>query len=247
MILCQSDDSKPCEICKSCIELKNDNNPDFIQIEPKDGNIKIDEVRNIQQKVLEKPVISDKKVYVITDADTMTKEAQNCLLKTLEEPPKFVTIILTGSNENMFLNTIKSRCTKIYFSKIEDEKLLNFIKEHYGFEIETSMIKACEGSIQKAIDIKDKIDIYQSVEQVFNNIEKYNLIDAINKLECIYKNKDEIFKILDYINVILLNKQMKNTHYIKYIEAVENARKNLKANSNYDMSIDNLLFNIWEE
>lgn len=118
MILCQSGEDKPCNKCKSCIELINNNNPDLIEIEPENGTIKIEKIRQMQEKVLEKPIISNKKVYVIKDAHLMTKEAQNCLLKTLEEPPSFITIIMTGSNESMFLNTIKSRCMKITFQKI---------------------------------------------------------------------------------------------------------------------------------
>ena len=90
---------------------------------PDEGKIKIEQLRNLQSKIIEKPIISNKKVYVIKDADTMTKEASNCLLKTLEEPPSYIIIILIGANESMFLNTIKSRCTKILFNKIEDDKL----------------------------------------------------------------------------------------------------------------------------
>lgn len=69
------------------------------------------------------PIVSKRKVYVIDDSEYMTKDAQNCLLKTLEEPPEFVTIILIVSNENFILNTIKSRCIKIYFNNLSDEEL----------------------------------------------------------------------------------------------------------------------------
>lgn len=79
----------------------------------------------MQEKILEKPIVSSKKVYVINDADLMTKEAQNCLLKTLEEPPEFVIIILVLANESKILNTVKSRCMRIFFSKLKDEELKN--------------------------------------------------------------------------------------------------------------------------
>lgn len=118
MILCQGESIKPCNKCKSCVELEANNNPDLIEIEKIDGSIKIEKIRELQEKILEKPIISNKKVYIIKDADYMTLEAGNCLLKTLEEPPSFITIIMTGSNESMFLNTIKSRCMKISFNKI---------------------------------------------------------------------------------------------------------------------------------
>lgn len=62
-----------------------------------------------------------------------------------------------------------------------------------------------------------------------------------------YQNKENIYEILEYINITLSNKLLDNPKYIRYIEVVEQTKKNLKANSNYDMSIDNMLYKIWEE
>ena len=92
MILCTSE-NKYCNNCKSCIEFDTNNNPDFRIIEPDGNSLKIEQIREFQNKVSEKPIISDRKVYIINNSDKMTQEAQNCLLKTLEEPPEFVTII----------------------------------------------------------------------------------------------------------------------------------------------------------
>ena len=117
-ILCLEKNMQDCK-CKSCIEFDSDNNPDFQLIEATDGKIKIDQIREMQRKIAEKPIISSQKVYLIDDADTMTVEAQNCLLKTLEEPPEYITIILICSNEDTMLSTIKSRCTRMHFEPIE--------------------------------------------------------------------------------------------------------------------------------
>lgn len=177
----------------------------------------------------------------------MTKEAGNCLLKTLEEPPSFVTIIMTGSNESMFLNTIKSRCMKIVFGKIQDNVLKEFLINNYNIELDNNILKACEGSIEKALKVNEKKEEYEQALRIFSNIENYKLLDVINKLDFIYKNKEDIYDILDYINIILSSKQLENPKYIRYIEAVEQAKKSLKANSNFDMSIDNMLYKIWNE
>lgn len=249
MILCEDNtNDKPCNKCKSCIEMENNNNPDFTLIQPIDTKIKIEQIRELQSKILEKPIISNKKVYVIKEADTMTQEASNCLLKTLEEPPEYITIILIGANESMFLNTIRSRCTKILFRKINDEILKKFLEDRYNFQnINNNMLKVFDGSIQKAISINEKHEVYEELERVFSNIEKLGLLDVLNKIDCLYKNKEDIYEILDYINVILFNKSIKNPKYLKYIEVVEQTKKSLKLNSNYDMCIDNLLYQIWEE
>ena len=246
MILCQGTHIKPCNQCKSCIEIENDNHPDLIEIEPENSTIKIDKIRKMQEKVLEKPIISRKKVYIIKDADCMTKEAGNCLLKTLEEPPSFITIIMTGANEGMFLNTIKSRCMKIVFNKIQDDALKEFSRKN-GIQLEDSLLKACEGSIEKLLSVNEKKEQYQKTQEVFTNIEKYQLLDVINKLDFLYNNKEDIFETLDYINIILQEKILERPNYIRYIEAVEQTKINLKENSNYDMSIDSMLYKIWEE
>ena len=132
-ILCLND-IKYCNNCKSCIEFSSNNNPDFLYIEPDGNNIKIEQIREMQKKIQEKPIISQKKVYIIDNADQMTQEAQNCLLKTLEEPPEFATIILIGSNENAFLSTIKSRCMIIHFQPINNVEISNYLQQNYGTE-----------------------------------------------------------------------------------------------------------------
>lgn len=131
-ILCLSQE-KPCNKCKSCIEFETYNNPDFSILKPESNSIKIDEIRELTKKVYEKPVVSTRKVYIINDSECMTKEAQNSLLKTLEEPPEYVTIILITSNENLFLPTIKSRCIKVTFNKLTNEELASILKKEYGY------------------------------------------------------------------------------------------------------------------
>lgn len=247
MILCNKQEYT-CTNCKSCIQFLEDNHPDFSLIKPEDGTIKIEKIRQMQSKILEKPISSTKKVYVIKNADLMTKQASNCLLKTLEEPPPFVTIILTGTNENLFLNTIRSRCTKIQFSKISDNELKNYLEEKYNYEnLSIELIKAFNGSITNALKIYEQRQNYEEIEKIFSNIEKYKLVDVLGKLDCLYKNRENIEEILDYISIIFYKKSLQNKKYIQYIETIEKVKKSLKSNSNYDMSIDRLVFKLWEE
>ena len=247
MILCL-DDNKYCNHCKSCIEFDTNNNPDFVLISPDGNNIKIEQIRDIQKRIQEKPIISEKKVYIIDNADLMTTEAQNCLLKTLEEPPEFAVIILIGSNSNTFLPTIKSRCTIMNFNKISDEEMTKYLREKCDVKnIDQNMLYMYQGSIGKALELKEKQEEYKNIENIINNINRYDLIDFINNAEILYKSKEEINDILDYINVILLNKAKDEYLYTNCIQIVENTKKRLKQNANYDMSIDNMLFNIWEE
>ena len=236
--------SKDCK-CKSCIEFDSNNNPDFQMIENEDGKIIIKQIRDMQKTIAEKPIISNKKVYIIDNADTMTKEAQNCLLKTLEEPPEYITIILICSNEDNLLSTIKSRCTRMQFGPIKNEEIKRYIKERYpGQEISDNIINLSQGSIGKTIKLSENNVIYENIEKILLNMQNKDLIEIVQMAEEIYKTKEEISSVLDYMNVILLKLSKQNIKYIRCIEIVEQTKKRLKVNSNYDMCIDNLLFNM---
>lgn len=247
MLLCLND-TKYCNNCKSCLEFDNNNQPDFLQIRPDGNSIKIEQIRELQKRIQEKPIISSRKVYIIDDADLMTQESQNCLLKTLEEPPAFSTIILIGSNENAFLPTIKSRCMILHFQKIEDEEMRAYLANQLGLtNVSQTMLDTYQGSIGKAINLKDKQEEYLALENMLYDLNKKDLIDILKEAEPLYKAKEEINEILDYLNIILLKMAKENYVYTNCIEIVENTKKRLKQNANYDMCIDNMLFNLWEE
>ena len=243
-ILCLSE-NKSCNYCKSCIEFDGNNNPDFFCIEPEGSSIKIGQIRELQKRIQEKPIISEKKVYIIDQADLMTKEAQNCLLKTLEEPPEYITIILVCSNEDTMLSTIKSRCTRMHFEAIENSEVKKFININYpDIEMSDKIIELAQGSIGKAIKLNGNKEVYENIEKILLSMQTKDIIDVIQMSEGIYKSKEDIKSILEYMNVMLLELSRQNKKYINCIEIVEDTKKRLKANSNYDMCIDNLLFNM---
>lgn len=246
-ILCLNQDNNKNCTCKSCIELETNNNPDFSIIEPDGNSIKIEQIRELQKRMQEKPIISNNKVYIIDDADMMTTEAQNCLLKTLEEPPEYATIILIGSNENLFLPTIKSRCMILHFEPISNENIKKYLQNELALSnIDDEMLDIFQGSIGKAIELKDKKEEYEKIIAFVENLDKKDIIDLYKLAEPIYKSKEEIFEILDYINILLLKKARQNYLYTDCIQIVEDTKKRLKQNGNYDMCIDNLVFNLKE-
>lgn len=242
-ILCL--DKEQTEDCISCIKWNSSNHPDFYQIEPENKTIKIEQIRAMQERISEKPITSNRKVYLIIDSDAMTKEAQNCLLKTLEEPPEYATIILTTSNESKLLNTIKSRCMKISFEAIEEQKIEDYLKNNLQIETSKELINLSEGSIGRAIILEQEKEIYEQVNNVINNLEKQDLINTLNSSEVLYKEKEKIQEILEYINVSLYHtKEIRKLNCIQY---VEETKKRILANGNYDMCIDYLLINLWKK
>ena len=246
-ILCVNEE-KPCNKCKSCIEFDTSNNPDFNIIEPDGNSIKIEQIRELVKKVYEKPIVSNKKVYIINDSNLMTKEAQNSLLKTLEEPPEYVTIILVASNENLFLPTIKSRCTKIIFNKLSNNELVAVLKKQYNYsEVSDLVLKIADGSVKKALNLREKEEEYTRINNLYSNLENISIIDIINSKEEIFKEKDQTIEALEYINLIFFDRINTNTKYIECMKIIEDTKDRLKKNSNFDMTIDNFNMTIWEE
>lgn len=253
MILCNGEDgNKPCNKCKSCIEFDSDNNPDFFVIEPDGNSIKIDQIRQMQKSVLEKPIESNKKVYIIDNCHLMTKESQNCILKTLEEPQEYIVIIMISSNEYSILPTVKSRCTKIYFKELSDSEIFKYIGNNYeGTLLENDLIKLCGGSISKADFILKKIDTLSQVKDFIINADHTNKLHFMQKSQFFSDNKDDINLILGYIYILLFQAIEKNKRningYINSMKIVEKTRLKLLNSNNFDMSIDNMLINMWEE
>lgn len=251
LILCMSENKLECNNCESCVKFSSQNHPDFIKVEPDGNSIKIAQMREMQENIYQKPIVSSKKVFIINNAEKMTQEAQNSLLKTLEEPPSYIVIILIVSNENLLLNTIKSRCLKLNFQNIEKTEILKYLESNnLSQEFTDNMINLCNGSIGKLEKISQNIELYRNVENIIINIlnARYDsVMDAINDSEILYKSKEKITSMLEYMEVIAYTYIQKNISYTEVINIIENTKNKLYTNCNYDMCIDELLIKIWEE
>jgi len=122
-----------CGICRACKKVLRNSHPDLRIIEQEDS-IKIEQSRSISKEIYEYPFESNKRVIIIDQADTMTHEATNALLKTLEEPPPFNLFILITALEREIPLTIKSRCTKISFGPIVVDDLKQFFLKSYKLD-----------------------------------------------------------------------------------------------------------------
>lgn len=249
-ILCIESKEDDCK-CKSCTCFITNNHPDVQIINEESETIKIATIREFIKSVYEKPILSEKKIFIINDADKMTKEAQNSLLKTLEEPPEYIVIILIASNADMLLTTIKSRCTKIAFEKLTTNEIKEILAEKNipVDNIPEKMYNLFDGSIERALKILENKEIYEKIEKLVNSLtEKTDKIDFLTKNKEIFI-KEEIYGILEYlsVNLFYLGKTQKSTRYLNCVKHVQETINHLKSNSNFDMSIDYMLFEIWEE
>ena len=117
-----TDDIDACGQCSNCVMFKAGTHPDFHFFSTENETIKVDEIRDLFEAVCITPHYSDRKVYVIDKADKMNVQAQNCILKTLEEPPDNVVIMLTADNPEVLLETILSRVIKYSFIRYKKRK-----------------------------------------------------------------------------------------------------------------------------
>ena len=134
---------------------------------------------------------------------------------------------------------------KVPFQKIEDEKIKEYMQKNRNIIMKSEEILLCEGSIAKAIEWQEKQDSYRAIEEIIQKIETQDLIDLFKQAEFLYKAKEDIYILLDAMIVLLYH--TKDEKKLNCIQYVEETKRRLLANSNYDMSIDNLLMKMWEE
>jgi len=148
-----SDLTLSCGICESCRAFSGNNHPDLFCFEKEGTSIKIKTSHEMLKESLTRPYLSERKVFVVNEAENMTLEAANALLKLLEEPPYYITFILTTSNELMIPSTIVSRCQVIPFRPLPASVIADILEAEYGVSSEDSRLIAMfsSGSIDRAL------------------------------------------------------------------------------------------------
>ena len=151
----------PCGECEACKKLESPSNLDVLEMDAASNN-KVENVRDIRDKIQYPPVAGRYKVYIIDEVHMLTTEAFNALLKTLEEPPSHAVFILATTEVHKIPATILSRCLRFDFKLISTQKIAQFICEiydkvgkKYQKEAVTLIAKAGEGSVRDALSIAD--------------------------------------------------------------------------------------------
>ena len=167
-ILCE--ERKPgeyehCGKCRSCHQVETGNHPDCIFVTHEKSNlISVDEIREqLVSDVELKPYQGSKKVYIVPDAEMMNEQAQNALLKTLEEPPEYAVIILLVANADLMLPTLLSRSIKLPLAPLPDQVIEEkLIKDYYIQKYRTSsIVKFARGNLGRAIEMSENDDFIE--------------------------------------------------------------------------------------
>ncbi|MDP4181691.1 MAG: DNA polymerase III subunit delta' C-terminal domain-containing protein, partial [Bacillota bacterium] len=191
-----------CGECLACKTFDNDTNPDIHIIDGSDGSIGVDEIRTLQSDIILKPMYSPKKVYLIFDADTMTAQAQNCLLKTLEEPPSYAVIILTASNYEALMETIKSRVSRLSFKKYSKEEIKGALEKTIDKTIDNMdfVVSFSDGVIGAALNIAGSDEFIKTRDETIEVVGKMvdsKLVEIFDLMKFFEENKHNIDKVLD--------------------------------------------------
>ncbi len=205
-LLCEGNGDKPCGECDSCKHVDAGTHPDLIYLHPaKPNTIGVDDIREgITGTVSIKPMNNRRKVYIIMEAETMTPQAQNALLKTLEEPPAYVTMLLLTSSLEMMLPTIKSRCVTLAMTPVEDALMAKYLKEE--LEIPSTRAEFCiafaRGNIGRAKSLASSEDFDVIREKALSLLKNIYDMDISDIMETIKQIQEYKFEVKDYLDIM---------------------------------------------
>lgn len=128
-LLCTGEGMRPCGHCHSCIQLAADTHPDVITISRDKTTLGVDRVREqLSQEIRIRPFSGERRIFIIPEAEKMTQQAQNAILKTIEEPPTYAIIILLADQEEALLPTIRSRVLRLSFRPVPESEILECLR-----------------------------------------------------------------------------------------------------------------------
>lgn len=211
---CLSDDDVPCDECISCRKIDDGNHPDVAVIRPEGTRLKISQMRSLQRQGSYRAVEGRRKVYIITEAEKMTAEAANSLLKTLEEPPGAMVLMLLASVYSALLPTIRSRCQSLKFSPAPLALIRKGLIEELGLSESDAKWVALrsQGKFSKALALakEDKKDVEEEISESFSHLSQDNgtsLLNIFKEAETLGKSQDPLDLLLSWYRDLLLLKQ----------------------------------------
>ncbi|UOR10707.1 DNA polymerase III subunit delta' [Halobacillus amylolyticus] len=151
----QRNGTEPCLVCRDCVRIDSGNHPDMHWVEPEGLSIKKEQILNLQKEFTYTGVESNRKVYIIVDAEKMTVNASNRLLKFLEEPSQQTTAILLTENGQAMLDTIRSRCQLLAFQPLNQQKLAEKLEGQGISQSNAKLLSALTNNLTTAQELND--------------------------------------------------------------------------------------------
>ncbi len=233
---CEKQELEPCQECHACRQALSGNQPDIIRLShEKPNTISVDDIRSqINNDVAIKPYSSPYKIYIINEAEKMTQQAQNALLKTLEEPPGYAVILLLTANVNALLPTILSRCVVLNMKPVADSRVRAYLME----ELQVPDYKAdvcvafARGNIGKAKALASSEDFENiknealSLLKYIQDMELYEIVAAVKKIGEYKLEINDYFDIMAiWYRDVLLFKATRDANHLVFREELGALRK----------------------
>lgn len=233
---CEKGGDSPCQECHSCKQALSYNQPDIIRVvHEKPGTISVDDIRaQVNNDVVIKPYSSPYKVYIINEAEKMTTQAQNAILKTLEEPPEYVVILLLTTNINVLLPTILSRCVVLNMKPVSDEAIKKYLMEQmqvpdYKAEVCVAFARGNVGKAKMLASSEDFENVKTEALSLLKYIQDMELHEIVAAIKKISEYKLEISDYLDIIAIwyrdVLMFKATKDGNNLIFREEITVIRK----------------------
>ena len=224
---CESGESEPCMTCDSCKKVIGKNHPDIITVtHEKPGSISIDEVRDqVVHDVDIKPYCSPYKIYIIPDAEMMTVQAQNALLKTIEEPPEYAVILFLTNTLDVLLQTVRSRCIIMNLRSVDTKMIQQYLMQKYQLPDYQARVCAAyaQGNVGKAImmatseHFREMQDFLLRLLKRVDDMEVYEIVAAIHDMTA-YKMdiRDLIDLMMVWYRDVLILKATEDINQLVY-------------------------------
>ncbi len=233
---CERGEVEPCQKCHSCRQALSANQPDIIRVNhEKPNTISVDDIRvQINNDVAIKPYSSPYKVYIVNEAEKMTQQAQNAILKTLEEPPEYVVILLLTSNVNALLPTILSRCVVLNMKPVADDRVRRFLMEElqvpdYKADVCVAFARGNIGKAKALASSEDFENVKNEALSLLKYVQDMELCEIVSAVKKITEYKLEINDYFDIMAIwyrdVLLFKATKDANHLVFREELGALRK----------------------
>lgn len=241
-LLCETGDNEPCGKCHSCKQAESGNHPDIIRVtHEKPNSISVDDIRTqVNNTVDIKPYQGPYKVYIIPQADMMTPQAQNAILKTIEEPPSYAVFLLLTENAETLLPTINSRCVMLKLRNIKDTLIKKYLMENLEIpDYKADMCTAfAQGNMGRAIMLANSDhfnEIREEAVQLLKHISEMELNEIVAAVKNISVYKLEITDYLDIIMIwyrdVLLYKATKEIDKVVFKDQIQSIKEQARKSS----------------
>ncbi|MCR5666731.1 MAG: DNA polymerase III subunit delta [Eubacterium sp.] len=205
---CEQGGEEPCMQCHSCKQAISHNQPDIIYVEhEKPNTITVEDIRvQINNDVAVRPYSSRYKIYIVDEAEKMNVQAQNALLKTIEEPPEYIIILLLTTNAELFLPTILSRCVTLNLHPVSEQLIKTYLMENC--EIPDYQADVCvafaQGNVGKAIDLARSTEFNELKSQVISVLKNIEQMQEFELLDAIKRIREYNLEIRDYFDLMMI-------------------------------------------